>query len=723
MDEISTPDYEFEGFRLDTTVQVLVSPAGRPIALPSRAFDALRHLVERAGELVERQSLMKAVWPRSVVEENNLNQCILALRRALGEEAGERRFILTVPGRGFKFVAPVRVVPRSRQGAAENRPARHSVGSVPEPAPIAPEANPVARAPAARGLARRHWTAIVVVSPLLVALALATWLILRPAPAVTSPAEYQALTDLADSATAPVLSADGRFLAFIRGDDAFMSSGQIWLKPLPDGELVQLTHAAGPIFAPTFTPDGMHVAYTVIEWPSSWDTWTVPITGGEPTRLLPNASGLTFIGPHEVMYSEFKGGIHLGIVASADDRSRTRDVYLPSHERGMAHYSYLSPDRKSVLVVEMGRNADWQRCRLVPFDGRSPGVPVGPEGACLSAAWSPEGTWMYFAAYVGHHSHLWRQRFPDGAVQQLTFGPTDDVTVAVSPDGRSLLTSLGQARTTLWLHDASGERVLTTEGRVSTPWLSPDARRVYFLTVRNPADPWSLAKLDIASGRQEPMLTGFAVDGYDISHDERHVVFTTTNDGVSEIWIAPLDRHEPPRRLVRGGDEAAFDREGRVYFRRLGESTNHLHRVGADGGRDERLIDAPILEFDAVSPDGEWAIVDRPIAGAAAGSYLTPLRGGTPRVITNGWWPSRWSIDGKMLYLEVGEADNPQRHGRTAVLPVGADGLSVDTAHPVAAAAALIPHAEQALSVGADPAVYVYLRWENRRNIFRIPLH
>src|SRR5258708_7142868 len=111
MDQTSTPSYEFAGFRLDTVLQVLSSPRGEPIALPSRAFETLRYLVERSGELVEKSSLMQAVWPRAVVEENNLNQCIFTLRKVLGEAAGERRFILTVPGRGFKFVAPVNVIP------------------------------------------------------------------------------------------------------------------------------------------------------------------------------------------------------------------------------------------------------------------------------------------------------------------------------------------------------------------------------------------------------------------------------------------------------------------------------------------------------------------------------------------------------------------------------------------------------------------------------------
>ncbi len=144
-------------------------------------------------------------------------------------------------------------------------------------------------------------------------------------PDVTSSAEYESLTDMADSATAPALSSDGHLLAFITGGDPFLSAGQIWLRLLPDGEPVQLTHTSGLIFAPTFTPDGTHVAYSAVdkEPGGAWDTWVVPITGGEAVKLLPNASGLSFIGPHAVMYSEFKTGLHLGIVSSLDDRARS----------------------------------------------------------------------------------------------------------------------------------------------------------------------------------------------------------------------------------------------------------------------------------------------------------------------------------------------------------------------------------------------------------------
>jgi eukaryotic-like serine/threonine-protein kinase len=715
MDQTSTPSYEFEGFRLDTVLQVLSSPKGEPIPLPSRAFETLRYLVERSGELVEKSSLMQAVWPRSVVEENNLNQCIFTLRKVLGEAAGERRFILTVPGRGFKFVAPVNVIPNPGYVFPETDPAvRHNASAPAELVTPAP----------ARKRQQKLWIVLAVACTAVLAIGAARFLLSSHSSAVTSAAEYDSLTDMADSATAPALSPDGHLLAFISGGDPFLSAGQVWLRLLPDGEPVQLTHTTGLIFAPTFTPDGTHVAYSAVDQApgGTWNTWIVPITGGEPVRLLPNASGLSFIGPHTVMYSEFKTGLNLGIVSSRDNRSEHREIYLPSHERGMAHYSYLSPDRKSVLVVEMDRTANFQRCRLVPFDGSSAGNPVGPAGACLSAAWSPSGDWMYFSVRSGGHGHLWRQRYPDGRPQQITFGPTDEETVACAPDGRFLLTSLGREQSTVWLHAAGSERVLTTESYAYSPWLSSDADRVYFLAARSSAEPSQLWRLDVASGRKQSLLAGFVIKGYDISPDEQLVVFTTKRDGAPQIWIAPLDRHAPPRLLIHGGDEVAFDQSGDIFFRSLGEHANFLHRVKSDGSSNVRVLESPIVEFHAVAPDGKWVSVDLPVEGGIAGAYLAPVDGGAPTLIRKGWWPSQWSRDGKVLYVEVGTGENSQRHGRTAALPIGPDGLPTESAMSVPETK-LIPQSELNLSMGSDPSVYAFVKWETHRNIYRIPLH
>ena len=100
--------YEFAEFRLLAAQRRLTLRAdGRIIDLTPKAFDALLYLVRHAGELVDKTTLLQDIWPNVVVEENSLSQVISTLRRALGADGGERRFIVTLPGRGYQFVAPV----------------------------------------------------------------------------------------------------------------------------------------------------------------------------------------------------------------------------------------------------------------------------------------------------------------------------------------------------------------------------------------------------------------------------------------------------------------------------------------------------------------------------------------------------------------------------------------------------------------------------------------
>jgi TolB-like protein/tetratricopeptide (TPR) repeat protein len=103
--------YEFGGFRLDGGRRLLVThDGGETVKLTSKGFETLLCLVEHRGNTLEKEQLLRTVWPDTVVDENNLNQRISELRRAFGEKQGENRYIATVPGRGFKFVADVRTV-------------------------------------------------------------------------------------------------------------------------------------------------------------------------------------------------------------------------------------------------------------------------------------------------------------------------------------------------------------------------------------------------------------------------------------------------------------------------------------------------------------------------------------------------------------------------------------------------------------------------------------
>jgi serine/threonine-protein kinase len=100
--------YEFGEFRVDAAKRTLTNRENRLIPLTHKAFDTLLYLLRNNGRVLDKQELMNAVWPDTIVEENNLNQSISALRRVLGEGRGEHRFIQTLPGRGYRFIAEIR---------------------------------------------------------------------------------------------------------------------------------------------------------------------------------------------------------------------------------------------------------------------------------------------------------------------------------------------------------------------------------------------------------------------------------------------------------------------------------------------------------------------------------------------------------------------------------------------------------------------------------------
>lgn len=106
------PSYEFGPFLLDVESRVLLRE-GEPIVMTGRTLDMLTALVENRGRLISKDELLSLVWPGVVVEESNLSQSIFTLRKILGDSRKERRFIATVTGRGYQFVAPVRAVTQS----------------------------------------------------------------------------------------------------------------------------------------------------------------------------------------------------------------------------------------------------------------------------------------------------------------------------------------------------------------------------------------------------------------------------------------------------------------------------------------------------------------------------------------------------------------------------------------------------------------------------------
>jgi eukaryotic-like serine/threonine-protein kinase len=561
--------------------------------------------------------------------------------------------------------------------------------------------------------------------------------------------EYTQLTNFADSATQPALSPDGRMLTFIRGESTFFGPGQVYVKLLPDGEPVRLTNDTFYKMSPKFSPDGDRIGYSTgldtaavaaasPDQPPTMDTWIVPVLGGQPRRLMTNAEGLTWTeraaGQPGILFSELTGlGGQMSIVSSTESRTEPRTVYLPP-ENGMAHRSYLSPDRKWVLVIEMADT--WLPCRLTPFDGSSPGKPIGPAPAqCTDAAWSPDGKWMYFSTNTGSGTHTWRQRFPDGAPEQVTSGITEEEGIHFAPDGRSFVTSIGTSQSTVWVHDSHGDRQLTSEGYSFRPSISPDGKKLYYLIRAGGTASFIAGGLwvaDLDSGQRQRLLPDFKMRHYTISADGQRVVFVASDEqGHAPVWLADLNRPTAPRRLAPQNSWGAwFGAPGEVVFEADEKGTLFVYRVKDDGSDMRKMIPTSNLFAFGVSPGGRWIAAQDARAWGTLSAF--PAGGGAPTLICGNCSPPQgtdpkppdiaWSSDGRFMYLKFADSTYaiPLQPGQP-MPPIPAGGFQSKEVVAALPGARLVSETSNVFP-GPNPTMYAFTKVATQRNIYRVPV-
>ena len=582
----------------------------------------------------------------------------------------------------------------------------------------------------------------------LVALALAAFLFYRSShssPDASQDKDWTQLTFFTDSAVYPALSPDGRMLAFIRGNNPFFGPGQIYVKFLPDGDPVQLTHDSMSKLSPAFSPDGSRIAYGT---GPPFDMWEVPVIGGEPHIMLPNATSLTWIERGKrLLFSEIKEGLHLVVVTTDPGRGQRREVYVPPGDRSMAHHSYLSPDRRWLLVVEMDNRGNILPCRVVPFESAGTLRIVGPaDSMCIAGAWSPDGKWIYLSARKGDRFQIWRQGFPDGRPELLTSGPTSQEGIEMAADGKSFITSVGTRDSTVWLHDKGGDHQISSEGNAIAPLFSSDGNRLYYLMANGQTPGYELWVKDLTAEnaigekttgektlgeKTEKILPGYSMEGYSISRDGKEVAFAMSDPsgGHSSLWIAPTDHRSSPTRLSMAGtdseDSPFFLPDGDLVFRAIENGSNFLYRMKADGSGRQKISSQRIFDARAVSPDGRWVIASTPVSGEerTAESTAFAVDGGLTVPLCPGFCFATWNIDGTVMFLYFPTLFNgvyplPVKHD-TGLPALPPSGFARVTDLPNVKAADVI-HREVDSIVSSS--VYAYTQENARRNLYRIPL-
>jgi eukaryotic-like serine/threonine-protein kinase len=546
-------------------------------------------------------------------------------------------------------------------------------------------------------------------------------------PAVPANTSWQQMTFFTDSAVYPALSPDGHMLAFIRGAGTFFGPGQVYVKMLPAGEPVALTHDAISKMSPVFSPDGSRIAYGSA---TPFNMWEVPVLGGEAHMMFPNASSLTWIDDGKrLLFSEIKEGIHMAVVTTDQGRGQNRDVYVPTSDRAMAHHSYLSPDGKWVLIVEMGPQALFVSCRVAPFQGGGAVREVGPANSvCTSGAWSPDGKWIYLSASTGGKFHIWRQQFPDGEPEQVTSGPNEEEGIAMAADGKSLLTSVGMRSGTVWLHDESGDHQVSSEGSAGGATFSEDGKKLYYLMDNGQTQGCELWVRDVASGTTERVLPGYAMQDYTISPDGKDVVFAKADaSGHTGLWVVALNHRSAPRHLESAAieDSPRFLPDGDLLFRSVEGGIDFLYRMRIDGTQRQKISPERIFDLFDASPNGRLALVlgEGSDEEKSPTVMVVPLEGGAAvRICSIACWAG-WSVHGEFMHLNFYQSADQ----RTYLLPLPEPGGIPDVAIENESAEtlkkvktmAVIPH-----RVGSvmNKSLYAYMVVSTQRNLYRIPL-
>ncbi len=272
--------YQFGPFRLNLSEHTLLRD-GQPVPITPKIFDVLGVLVRHSGHLVDKETLLREVWPGSFVEEGALNRSVSVLRKALGDSSSGQKYIETVPKRGYRFVAPVSESPDDRSGSVVQP---HSRGV---PDAEANDTHSVDLAQARTTRPRISQRAVAIAGVLLLLIVATLSFAIRglgepkmSASLTTIPAHRQ-VTFTGKSGT-PTISPDGRRIAYVSDEDP---EKKLIVQELAGGQPLEI-FSAPEVGHVRWSPDGSELMMWA-RGSGKAGVYIMPQLGGTPRLVAP----------------------------------------------------------------------------------------------------------------------------------------------------------------------------------------------------------------------------------------------------------------------------------------------------------------------------------------------------------------------------------------------------------------------------------------------------
>lgn len=567
----------FGPFTADPQLRTLARGA-EPVAVTPKVFDALLFFLKSGNQVVTREEFCASLWPGQHVTDANVNQHISMLRKALGDGGNGERFLVTLPGRGYQWVAPVA--------------GPHSHDSV----NIAWRLTALASGVVAMLVALSFWSH-------------------RAANDLFEFGQRRSLTRLPGSEYQPAVTRDGAKVAFIWDQDG-ANNPAVYVRG-PDGdEPRKVSEGSYEHSSPAWSPDGRFLAYIRYE-ASSLRLVIAPERGGQEREILKLYRSRYGMNCRHLDWSP--DGTKL-VVDDKESDAQAFGLFLVDIATGgrtrLTHPSdsiigdvdpRFSPDGRHVAFVRVSdrfRQDLW----ITDLSGGNQRQLTKAERTISGHDWSPDGHRIYFGSNRRREFGVWTVNAESGVVQGTNLSSANPLQLSVGRSGGRMVYSDLQQDLNIWKLDleaarrgANGwSRVISSTGEEILPFVSPDGTRLCYRSDRSGEGQLWVSGVDggravqVTRGATHPVACRW-------SPDSRKLAF---NDALTQRLLVVDAAGGTPQVLggpdVMGG-HPMFDAEGRsVYY----NNQNSIFQVFMGEPEATRILATTGVHQKILSSDG-----------------------------------------------------------------------------------------------------------------------
>lgn len=659
--------YEFGPFRIDARERLLFRD-GEIVPLPPKIFDTLLVLVEGGGHLLDKDELIKQVWPDTFVEEGNLTRNVSTLRSVLGEGEDGHHYIETIPRRGYRFVAGVKelvdegaeviVQERTRSSVTiEEETSQGIFESARESANRSVEMVAARTSSSAEYLVnqiKRHKRVTVAAgAALVIAVAGITFGLYRFFSKPTVPFQTPSIVKLTTNgkAVTAAISPDGKYVVYAEEEAGLQS---VWLRQVAAVSNSQIVAPAQVQYLGlTFSPDGNFVYFVRREQfdPNPFGVlYQVPALGGNPRKLIENLNSPIALSPDGKRLAFLRGRSFVDgevalMVADASGvgepekltSRRMPEFFTVNGKSGLA----WSPDGKIIACTGGSLNPPPINMYVIGVqveDGTQKRITAQNWNTASWIAWLSDGSGLIMTARTGvtqSNHQPWHISYPDGEARMIYNDLSDYEGMSLTSDNKALVTMQSRLTSNVWVVPNEGPRdgfpmdvsrarqIPSLLGWYPDPLWTPDGRIVYTSQASGGQAIWIMD----ADGSNNKQLTfDHGSIWPSVSRDGRHIVFIKG----PATWRMELDGSNPKQIRQVAGPSIRCSPDGRWVVYTSARDRSTLWKCSTDGGDPVQVSNQPSGSFD-ISPDGKLIAVI-PVKGGGRQPILEviPFEGGPP---------------------------------------------------------------------------------------------